>query len=177
MLNVVRNSGPARAPQPTRALVTDPEDTAGRFTAPNVSAPDSGSRARATLSPPARLAQLVEHLICNQGVGGSSPPAGFSKFAPYGSRLCARRPRDAQSCFTVAFPRSWLSTSVPRTARMRGDPCVGARGRGCGPPRSCKSCQPASEPAAVAAYARPTCSSCHGRRDPHRMAGCARPSG
>ena len=31
-------------------------------------------------------------------------------------------------------PRSWLSTPVPRTARIRGDPCVSARGRGCGPP-------------------------------------------
>jgi hypothetical protein len=28
----------------------------------------------------AGLAQLVEHLICNQGVGGSSPSAGTNKF-------------------------------------------------------------------------------------------------
>src|SRR5581483_2558386 len=29
----------------------------------------------------ARLAQLVEHLICNQAVFGSSPKAGFAEFA------------------------------------------------------------------------------------------------
>ena len=32
---------------------------------------------------PAGLAQLVEHLICNQGVGGSNPSTGTICFYPF----------------------------------------------------------------------------------------------
>ena len=50
------------------------------------------------------------------------------------------------------FLRSWLSIPSPNGTDV-GRSLVGSRGRGCGPPRGHKSCQPASEPAAVAAYA------------------------
>ena len=42
----------------------------------------SSERAR-KLQADARLAQLVEHLICNQGVGGSSPSAGTTLSMTY----------------------------------------------------------------------------------------------
>src|SRR5690606_24145200 len=39
----------------------------------------------------AGLAQLVEHLICNQGVGGSSPSAGTNKISHLNCRHRALR--------------------------------------------------------------------------------------
>ena len=42
----------------------------------------------------ARLAQLAEHLICNQGVGGSSPPAGFRLLRSPGAN-----PRSAEAWY------------------------------------------------------------------------------
>src|SRR5437588_8027993 len=56
--------------RPGRRPIPPPTDTA-RSSAPSPPCETEPSRAR--------LAQLVEHLICNQGVGGSSPPAGFSR--------------------------------------------------------------------------------------------------
>jgi hypothetical protein len=45
----------------------------------SVGQPWARTKPRMPKCPRARLAQLVEHLICNQAVSGSSPEAGSRK--------------------------------------------------------------------------------------------------
>lgn len=62
----------------------------------------------------AGIAQLVEHLICNQVVGGSSPSAGTT---PASSRLSARQIRRASARVTSDRDLSALTPTPPRNGR------------------------------------------------------------
>ena len=104
---------------------------------------------RATLTVAARLAQLVEHLICNQGVGGSSPPAGLgiqqivSPICP-DVRVGASDRRDLKSDLVRHFARAirnpkWLVRGLrePEAGVGHGDDMVRVTGAdhavGCAP--------------------------------------------
>src|SRR3954452_18117384 len=69
----------------------------------------------------AGLAQLVEHLICNQGVGGSSPSAGTSdirRAAKYLHRAGFRKPRQGVE---LARNRSlWSVAAISLKAPFEG---------------------------------------------------------
>src|SRR5215470_13045390 len=71
------------------------------------------AKARAQLLSLAALAQLVEHLICNQGVGGSSPSGGTTHAAlgrvAFACEGHAGRGTSAREVFTCASHLSPLS--------------------------------------------------------------------
>ena len=72
MLVVSLDKSGARLAEIRRALALDRQ---ARYKAPRLALAETRAQARTG----AGLAQLVEHLICNQGVGGSNPSAGTNE--------------------------------------------------------------------------------------------------
>ena len=88
-----------------------------------------GKAVRRGERPRAGVAQLVEHLICNQRVGGSNPFASSTKRNWNGSRSGKFQPAsgifEAPGLFFAVFP---LQVQAPRVRRVSGG--CGVRGSG-----------------------------------------------
>ena len=78
--------------------------------------------------PDAGLAQLVEHLICNQEVGGSSPSAGTTisdlnsmRYVSSTAPECANK-SERETIFTVARATMYRFCPLPAHHQARGGP-------------------------------------------------------